>query len=69
MARVTFSCSLCDKRSPIEGPMYMVPLGPKYDSTAVRVCYRCDRTIRSYETMKALEAGEYDNVLNEKEAR
>lgn len=61
-----FTCSLCDKPTSSDGTEYMVPLGNRHDSTAVRACYKCFVTINSYETMKALEAGEYDAVLTEK---
>lgn len=61
-----FTCSLCDKPTASDGKEYMVPLGNRHDSTAVRACYKCFTVVRSYETMKALDAGEYDVVLTEK---
>lgn len=61
-----FTCSLCDSPVARSETEYMVPLGNRHDSTAVRVCYRCFTVVSSYETMKALEAGEYDVVMTEK---
>lgn len=56
-----FTCSTCDAR--VAGKGTGVPLGNKPDSTVIYVCKRCSVTIRSYETMRAMEAGEYDEVL------
>lgn len=59
-----FTCSLCDQPTASDGERYMVPLGDDPLSTAVQVCYRCFSTVKSYETMKSLEAGEYDAVFD-----
>ena len=61
-----FTCSLCDVPVARSETEYMVPLGNRHDSTVVRVCYKCFVTINSYETMKALEAGEYEPVRSER---
>jgi hypothetical protein len=61
-----FTCSLCDKPTASDGKEYMVPLGESIHATAVRACYKCFTIVNSYETLKALEAGEYNDVLTEK---
>ena len=61
-----FTCSLCAAPTASDGKEYMVPLGNRHDSTAVRACYKCFVTINSYETMKALEAGEYEPARSER---
>lgn len=57
-----FTCSLCDTPTARAETEYMVPLGNRHDSTAVRVCYKCYKIINSYETLRALEAGEYEDT-------
>ena len=57
-----FTCSLCDLPTASDGNEHMVPLGNTYESTAVRVCYKCFTVVRSLETLKAIEAGEYDHL-------
>lgn len=56
-----FTCSTCDAK--VTGAGIGVSLSDRPDSTVIYVCKRCSVTIKSYETMKAMEAGEYDEVL------
>jgi hypothetical protein len=58
-----FTCSLCDVPTASDGNEYMVPLGNTHRSTSVRACYKCFTVVQSYETLRSLEAGEYDHVL------
>lgn len=57
----TFTCSLCDKKTKATKHAYLVPLAEGPGATAVHVCKPCFTIVRSYETLKALEAGEYNN--------
>jgi hypothetical protein len=64
-----FTCSLCDTPTASDGREYMVPLGESIHATAVRACYKCFKIVNSYETLKAIEAGEYDGALTEQPVR
>lgn len=64
-----FTCSLCDTPTASDGNEYMVPLGESVRATAVRACYKCFVVVNSYETLKSMEAGEYDHVLPDQPTR
>lgn len=56
-----FRCMTCDRIT--EGGAFNVALGDAKDSTTVSVCKDCMVVIRSYESLRAMEAGDYNAVF------
>lgn len=59
-----FRCMTCDAKK--KGEPIFLPLDANNEAgETIGVCERCAITIRSYNTMAALAAGEYDSVLHD----